>query len=135
MLKLALNYTFFAVIATIVNFLTQEAVMTAYGCAYDLEIAILAGTASGLLTKYYLDKRYIFSHYSDTHKQDFFTFITYSAMGVITTMIFWSFEYSFHYWFEDKVMRYLGGAIGLTIGYYTKYQLDKRFVFTAKVQP
>jgi hypothetical protein len=26
-------------------------------------------------------------------------------------------------------MRYLGGVIGLAIGYLTKYHLDKRFVF------
>lgn len=26
-------------------------------------------------------------------------------------------------------MRYLGGAIGLTLGSYIKYNLDKRFVF------
>ena len=27
------------------------------------------------------------------------------------------------------VMRYLGGVLGLSIGYYIKYQLDKPFVF------
>jgi len=26
-------------------------------------------------------------------------------------------------------MRYVGGVIGLAIGYYVKYQLDKRYVF------
>jgi hypothetical protein len=26
-------------------------------------------------------------------------------------------------------MRYLGGAVGLTLGSYIKYHLDKRFVF------
>jgi hypothetical protein len=29
-------------------------------------------------------------------------------------------------------MRYLGGVIGLTIGYLAKYHLDKRFVFKAE---
>jgi len=135
MLKLALNYTFFAIMATIVNFLTQEAVVTIYSGSLNLELAILAGTVSGLVTKYYLDKRYIFSHYSDTHTQDLQTFFIYSAMGVITTVIFWGFEYGFEYLFNDKTMRYIGGAIGLTIGYYVKYQLDKRFVFTTKAQP
>jgi hypothetical protein len=28
-------------------------------------------------------------------------------------------------------MRYLGGLIGLAIGYWTKYRLDKRYVFRA----
>ncbi len=135
MLKLALNYTLFAIMATIVNFLTQEAVVTIYSGPLNLELAILTGTVSGLVTKYYLDKRYIFSHYSDTHAQDLQTFFIYSAMGVITTVIFWGFEYGFEYLFNDKTMRYIGGAIGLTIGYYVKYQLDKRFVFTTKAQP
>ncbi len=135
MLKLALNYTLFAIMATIVNFLTQEAVVTIYSGSLNLELAILTGTVSGLVTKYYLDKRYIFSHYSDTHAQDLQTFFIYSAMGVITTVIFWGFEYGFEYLFNDKTMRYIGGAIGLTIGYYVKYQLDKRFVFTTKAQP
>jgi hypothetical protein len=26
-------------------------------------------------------------------------------------------------------MRYLGGIIGLSIGFYVKYQLDKKYVF------
>jgi len=29
-------------------------------------------------------------------------------------------------------MRYLGGAIGLTLGYVIKYRLDKRFVFVTR---
>ncbi len=29
-------------------------------------------------------------------------------------------------------MRYLGGVIGLAIGYLTKYHLDKRYVFRTK---
>ena len=34
-----------------------------------------------------------------------------------------------HHIFETKEMRYLGGVIGLAIGYLTKYHLDKRYVF------
>jgi len=54
-------------------------------------------------------------------------------MGLATTLIFWGFEFSFHYFFETKEMRYLGGVIGLAIGYLTKYHLDKRFVFRKEV--
>ncbi|MEL7013152.1 MAG: GtrA family protein, partial [Pseudomonadota bacterium] len=35
-------------------------------------------------------------------------------------------------WRTD-LMRELGAVIGLTIGYVTKYQLDKRFVFAPKL--
>ncbi|HMU91334.1 MAG TPA: GtrA family protein, partial [Pseudomonadales bacterium] len=31
--------------------------------------------------------------------------------------------------FATKEMRYLGGIIGLAIGYLAKYHLDKRYVF------
>ena len=51
-------------------------------------------------------------------------------MGIVTTLIFWGFEFSFGYFFETKQLRYLGGVIGLSIGYLAKYQLDKRYVFT-----
>jgi putative flippase GtrA len=56
-------------------------------------------------------------------------FVFYSAMGVITTFIFWGTEYAFHLIYDTDVMRYLGGIIGLSIGFYVKYQLDKKYVF------
>ena len=43
--------------------------------------------------------------------------------------IFWGLEFGFNWVFHTKEMRYLGGIIGLAIGYLIKYQLDKRFVF------
>ncbi|MCL1962124.1 MAG: GtrA family protein [Desulfovibrionaceae bacterium] len=46
-----------------------------------------------------------------------------------TTVIFWGFEFGFHAPFGTRWMRYLGGVIGLAIGYVAKYGLDKRFVF------
>ncbi|ETJ85051.1 hypothetical protein D028_1270 [Vibrio parahaemolyticus 50] len=53
----------------------------------------------------------------------------YSAMGVITTLVFWASEWMFDCWFETKQMRYIGAILGLSIGYITKYYLDKKFVF------
>jgi putative flippase GtrA len=50
-------------------------------------------------------------------------------MGIVTTIVFWGFEFSFHLLFETKEMRYLGGILGLAVGYLTKYHLDKRYVF------
>ena len=52
-------------------------------------------------------------------------------MGLVTTAIFWGFEFTFDAIYQTKEMRYVGGVIGLAIGYYVKYQLDKRFVFVA----
>jgi putative flippase GtrA len=52
-------------------------------------------------------------------------------MGVFTTVIFWSVEYAFYLTFATDTMRYVGGVIGLAIGFYVKYQLDKKFVFVS----
>ena len=51
-------------------------------------------------------------------------------MGVATTAIFWGMEYTFWTIWQTDLMRETGAIIGLAIGYVTKYQLDKRFVFT-----
>lgn len=50
-------------------------------------------------------------------------------MGLLTTVIFWGFEFSFYYIFRDPKMRYIGGVVGLSIGYFIKYHLDKRYTF------
>jgi hypothetical protein len=53
-------------------------------------------------------------------------------MGVVTTAVFWGFEFGFHHIFQTKEMRYLGGIIGLVGGYLIKYHLDKRYVFCSE---
>jgi len=42
---------------------------------------------------------------------------------------FWAVEYAFHLTFVTDAMRYVGGVIGLAIGFHVKYKLDKKFVF------
>ena len=106
--------------------------MLIYSGAYAVEISIFIGTLAGLSLRYFLEKRYIFSFESKNIKHDGQLFILYSFMGVFTTAIFWGTEYAFHLIFTTDVMRYIGGVLGLSIGYYVKYQLDKRFVFVNK---
>lgn len=53
-------------------------------------------------------------------------------MSVLTTVLFWCSEYVFHHFFGTDAMRYLGGVVGLAIGYFIKYNLDKRFVFVRR---
>lgn len=128
-MQTAINYTIFAIIATIVNIGSQDFFLRIYSSLYDIELSILLGTATGLATKYYLDKKYIFKFVTQNKSQDISTFLLYTSMGIVTTLIFWGFELTFEYIFQNKVMRYTGGCLGLAIGYYIKYQLDKRFVF------
>lgn len=127
--RLALLYAVFAVIATAANIGCQALVIWVYQGPYAVPLSILVGTAAGLPIKYVLEKRHIFGFESDNLAHDGRLFMLYSAMGVFTTALFWGIEYAFHHAFGTDAMRYLGGTIGLTLGYIIKYHLDKRFVF------
>lgn len=129
-LKRAAAYIIFAVIATIFNILTQDILSYLYNGRFDVFISIFIGTAIGLVIKFILDKRYIFKYHNSKLKKNSQVFVLYTVMGIITTAVFWGFEFGFHYLFATKEMRYLGAIIGLMIGYVCKYYLDKRYVFT-----
>ena len=128
-MKLALVYTLLAAIATLANIGTQDLVMRAYGGAYAVTISMIVGTGVGLVIKYVLDKRYIFRFRAQNAAHDGKTFFLYTVMGLATTVIFWGFELGFDYLFATRQMRYVGGVIGLAIGYLIKYNLDKHYVF------
>lgn len=128
-MKLALIYTLLAAIATVANLISQEITTRLYYGPYHIALSILIGTGVGLVVKYILDKRYIFRFIARNAAHDGKTFILYALMGVVTTTIFWGFEFGFHHLFTSKEMRYLGGVIGLAIGYVTKYELDRHLVF------
>lgn len=127
--RLAVLYTLFAVIATAANIGVQDIIVRNSDTTYNVAVSVLSGTVVGLIVKYVLDKRYIFYFKTQSVAHDTQTFALYTIMGILTTIIFWSFEFSFHYIFQTKEMRYVGGVIGLGIGYVTKYYLDKRYVF------
>lgn len=132
-MSLLASYALFALIATLANIGTQELVMRLYQGSPALWLSLLAGTAVGLVLKYLLDKRYIFHFQSKNTVHDGQIFILYAIMGLLTTAIFWGFELLFHVLFDSREMRYLGGCLGLAIGYLSKYHLDKRFVFNKDV--
>lgn len=128
-MRLAISYAIFALIATAANIGTQDLVIRGYSGTFDVLLSIMVGTGVGLGVKYVLDKRYIFRFRAHDAVHDGQTFLSYTVMGLLTTVIFWGFEFGFHHLFETKEMRYLGGGIGLAIGYLAKYHLDKRYVF------
>jgi len=126
---LAFKYAVFAGIATLVNILSQDVTIRLYTGMLAMYLSIAVGTLTGLITKYVLDKKYIFAYRASSFADDGATFILYSVMGLATTLIFWGTELGFEFIFGTRWLRYLGAAIGLTIGYLVKYRLDKRFVF------
>ena len=127
--KIAILYTLFAVVSTAINIGSQMLSIWVYEGPFSVEISILFGTVMGLPLRYFLEKRYIFNFTSKNLVHDGKLFVFYSAMGVITTLIFWGTEYTFHLIYDIDFMRYLGVVFGLSIGFYVKYQLDKKYVF------
>lgn len=124
---LILRYAAFAVIATVTNLLGQELVLLIGESAVWVAIAVVFGTGVGLVTKYILDKRWIFYDASPDHTKQF---SLYTVMGIATTAIFWGTVAVFVWAWGTDLARILGTILGLTIGYVVKYNLDRRFVFT-----
>jgi putative flippase GtrA len=133
-MKLVLLYSLFAVISTIANICTQDIAIRLYRLDYAITFSVFAGTIVGLVVKYLLDKNFIFRYQTNNIVHDSTLFVLYTLMGVATTAIFWGFEFTFEYLYETKTMRYLGAVIGLSIGYWIKYHLDKRFVFKPEIK-
>lgn len=128
-MNLAIVYIFFAFLATVANIASQEAVILGYNGSLSVQASIIVGTAVGLLVKYFLDKKYIFRFQARSTRHGAKVLVLYISMGLVTTAIFWGFEFGFHLFFASREMRYLGGVVGLSIGYVAKYYLDKRYVF------
>lgn len=127
--ELVLRYSGFAVIATVINLATQRLSLDFYAGDLGVPLAIFIGTVVGLIAKFYLDKRWIFYDMTSSASKNTRKFGLYTLMGVATTVIFWGMEYGFWVIWRTDLMRELGAIIGLSIGYVTKYHLDKRFVF------
>lgn len=128
-MHLTVTYALLALIATAANIGSQDVAIRLYHGTYGVLLSVAIGTGVGLIVKYVLDKMYIFRFRARDALDDSQTFALYALTGIVTTAIFWGFEFWFDHVFQTKEWRYLGGALGLAIGYATKYQLDKRFVF------
>jgi|TARA_B100000315_G_C14157458_1_gene398476 putative flippase GtrA len=84
---LALKYSGFAVLATLANLLAQEISIRLYADSYAIVVAMLVGTLAGWISKYLLDKHYIFDFKTSSPGQDFKKFLTYGLTGVLTTVV------------------------------------------------
>jgi putative flippase GtrA len=128
-LSLVLRYAAFAAFASGVNLLVQVAVMALYQGPQALLLAMAAGTVAGLVPKFLLDKYWIFDDRAPGRARGLRQFILYGLLSVATTLIFWVFEVAFHWLGDGGPLRYLGAALGLGVGYWVKYHLDRRLVF------
>jgi len=128
-MPIAFKYSLFAILATLTNLSVQEIVVRIYDGSFPLYLAMTFGTLAGLVSKYLLDKKYIFLFITKSHREGLGKFTLYGLTGVATTAIFWGFELGFDLLIGGKIARYMGAIIGLSIGYGVKYHLDKRYVF------
>lgn len=126
---LVLRYAAFAACAIATNLLFQNAVLLTLDGWYVIYLAIAAGNASGLLLKFVLDKKWIFYDPETRVSANAGKFFIYSALGVLTTGVFWATELTFHYLFKTVFMTNVGAVLGLVAGYLLKYHLDKNFTF------
>ncbi|MCA1338167.1 GtrA family protein [Pseudooceanicola marinus] len=127
-------YAAFAVVSTAVNLLVQRLVLLYSAEPYIFVLALLAGTAAGLMTKYVLDKKWIFFDTESGIAAHGRKFGLYTAMGLVTTAVFWGMETAFWVIWQTQMMREVGAILGLSIGYCLKYFLDRKYVFTASRQ-
>lgn len=126
---IAVRYAAFAAVATAVNVATQALCLALYAGRHELYASMTAGTATGLLAKYLLDRRWIFRVGPASLPGRSVEFILYSLTGVLTTGLFWAVEIAFAALGDALWLRYVGAVLGLAAGYALKYRLDRRFVF------
>ncbi len=127
-MTLFFRYVLFCIVAILVNLSTQRIFLEFLFMDYFF-VALFFGTLTGLITKYVLDKNYIFHDFDSSLKNNSKKFSLYSYNGVLTTVIFWGTESFFYFLYATNFARELGAVIGLSIGYFIKYRLDKKYVF------
>ena len=127
-MTILVRYVLFAVIATLANLLTQEAVVQ-LAPGNQLALSIFAGTVVGFALKYVLDKKWIFYDAYTSHSGELRKVFLYGLFSVVTTLIFWGVEVTFWTVWETSFAKYTGAVLGLAIGYAAKFYLDRSFVF------
>ncbi len=127
-MNISSKYILFCIVSTLVNLATQRIFLNLILVDYYF-VALLYGTLTGLIAKYVLDKKYIFNDFDNSLKNNSKKFTLYSINGILTTMIFWGTESLFYFTFFTSFAREVGAVIGLSIGYFLKYRLDKKYVF------
>ncbi|MEQ1754359.1 MAG: GtrA family protein [Micropepsaceae bacterium] len=128
-MRIVLLYIAGALLATVANIGAQEVALWMYAGSNQLLYSIVAGTGAGLACKYLWDKKFIFEFQAQNLLHDARTFSGYALFGLVTTAVFWLFEFGFDWLFGSKAYRYLGAILGLAVGYTAKYFLDRKFVF------
>ncbi len=123
------KYIGFAVLTTALNLGLQYLTFQIYQGPFSLYLAMFIGTGAGLVTKYVLDKFFVFNQPTGSVSEESGAFLKYAGLGALTTLLAWGVEWGFDHYWTDPSAKYIGGLVGLGLGYVTKFFLDKKFVF------
>ena len=127
------RYVLFAVVSGVAILASQELTLRE-APALPLIVSVLLGTGVGFVVKYALEKRWIFLDGYGGHLTEIRKLVFYGAFSVGTTLLFWGIELgAWHVW-QTTTAKYVGAAVGLSLGNWIKYLLDKHFVFVRRVQ-
>lgn len=122
------RYVFFAVIAGVANLASQEATVRLLP-ALPVMVSVLVGTGIGFFVKYALEKRWIFFDSYESHAAEIRKITIYGVFGVGTTLLFWAIELGALWMWQTTTAKYIGAVVGLSLGNWIKYLLDKHYVF------
>ncbi|MCP1212451.1 GtrA family protein [Acetobacter okinawensis] len=125
---LLVRYIVFAVVSGLLNLAGQEFVVCTLPML-PVMVSIFFGTGVGFISKYLLDKRWIFFDRYENHGAEARKVMLYGFFGVGTTVIFWGVELGSWLFWQTTTAKYGGAIVGLAFGNWIKYLLDKRFVF------
>jgi putative flippase GtrA len=126
-LSLGFRYGLFAAIAAIINLITQHFVTSL--TSGNLTWSIGAGTVTGFAAKYVMDKHWIFFDDFEGRVSELRKMILYGLFSVFTTLLFWAAEIGSWLIWHTNIAKYSGAALGLLIGYWLKYRLDRAYTF------
>ena len=122
-------YFLFALFSSFINIIGQHIFLNYYE---NLFLAVVCGSAAGLIFKYSLDSIIVFE---GNRKINLKTFITYAFIGACITPIIWIVEVTFLNIFGTVFMRDVGALLGIALAYYIKFEIDKRYVFNSLESP
>ena len=128
--RIFILYVSFALIATVTNLLSQRLILMWGDTLFFFLMAMAFGALSGLVVKFFLDRRFIFRvHYAPQDYNQVDQFRRYAGTGILTTCLFFLSESIFWAFFQTHTGREIGAVVGLGLGYSLKYKLDKYYVF------
>ena len=122
------RYVLFAGVSGLSNLAAQEIVFRILPVA-TIMASIAVGTGAGFFVKYLLDKPWVFLDEYGGHFAEMRKIAVYGFVGVATTLLFWGIELSFWHVWQTPEAKYAGAVLGLALGNWIKYRLDKQKVF------